>query len=123
LPRARELRKSTQAEAIAWSMRSYKAGHLAQQAAMQAQPRSSYSGVVMSDETERRDKIAKTRAKTATALHQCVAELAECQLAFRDAGCIQEAAALAAKQDSLRHCAEVLGPPTRAQILSAQVTK
>lgn len=117
--RDRELRKSTQAEAVAWAMQSYKAGHMAKAAALQAQPRPSYSGAEVPAELERTDKIARARVNTAAAIHQCIADLDEAETMFRDAGCITEASVLAAERVTLWRTAEELGPPTRAQIVGA----
>jgi hypothetical protein len=73
--RDRELRKSTQAEAIGWSMTAYKAGHMAQQAAEQTDNRPTYSGHELPAETARRDRLQSARARAASAINNAAAEV------------------------------------------------
>lgn len=70
--RDRELRKSTQAEAIGWSMTAFKAGHEVKKA---AGDRATYSGHETSDEIRKRDRLSRQRHEAKSAINNAVAEL------------------------------------------------
>jgi hypothetical protein len=71
--RERELRKSTQAEEIAWGMQAYKQGHQT----VAVEPRLvTYSGHELPAETLHRDKQQAAAARATAALNNAVAELA-----------------------------------------------
>ena len=71
-----ELRKSTDAEQIAWAMQEYKNRWVAEQVE-EAAPRPTYSGHEPSEETKRRDAIQAARTRAASALNNAVAELTD----------------------------------------------
>lgn len=74
--RDRELRKSTQAEAIAWKMHSFKAGDIA--AKLTGQPTAkTYSGAEVPEETKRRDRMQALRNAAGSALNNAVAEVSD----------------------------------------------
>jgi hypothetical protein len=65
----RELRKSTQAEAKGWDMKSFKAGDMARKLADEPTVKT-YSGVEVPEETKRTDRIFNLRIALAAALSQ-----------------------------------------------------
>jgi len=67
-----ELRKSTQAEEIAWGMTAYKKGH---EAVPEGGPRASYTGFEVPEATASRDKRIRQTALAVSALHNAVAEV------------------------------------------------
>lgn len=69
----RELRKSTEAEAIGWAMQAYKAGQNAK--AVQERQITTYSGHELPEEIKRRDLIQAARSRAAQALNNAVAEV------------------------------------------------
>jgi hypothetical protein len=76
-----ELRKSTQAEEIAWAMQEYKKGHptgweVVQQAFEPDEKPKPYSGAVLPEQTQLSDKLQSVRARAAAAINQAEAELA-----------------------------------------------
>jgi hypothetical protein len=71
-----ELRKSTDAETIAWDMKEYKKGWQARQEA-KAGPVATYTGHELPAETQRRDDIQRARTRAAAAMRNAEAELAE----------------------------------------------
>lgn len=75
--RDHELRKSTQAEAIGWSMTAYKAGHEAMAAAAASvdEEGPSYSGHERDADTARRDRLQSARIRAASAINNAAAEL------------------------------------------------
>lgn len=72
----RELRKSTQAETIAWAMQSYKKGQPTRTAA-DIGPKPSYSGTVVDAETHARDEERRTRTKAVSVINNAIAELVD----------------------------------------------
>lgn len=69
--RERELRKSTQAEEIAWSMREFKLG-----GAAKAETREDrYSGYVDTEEQKAADRIHRQRLEAVSALHNAIGEV------------------------------------------------
>ena len=71
-----ELRKALEAEAIGWAMTAYRAGHKMEEAGTTtAAP--AYTGHVLPEETQRRDRIQSAKIKAAAAINTAVAELAE----------------------------------------------
>jgi hypothetical protein len=104
-----ELRKASQAEEIAASMVEYKNRWEAQ---VKAEPGAgvSYTGHELPDDTQRRDRLQKARARASGAMHACIAELAEQLPAFEESALDDEVAALNAKMDNLRRTAELIGP-------------
>jgi hypothetical protein len=70
----RELRKSTQAEAIGWAMQAYKAGRESKKAEVRAQ--SSYVGAELPEDTEQRDQIQSLRARASQVINAAVGEVA-----------------------------------------------
>lgn len=73
--RDRELRKSTQAEQIGWSMVEYKAGYQAE--APREASRPTYSGYQVDDVTARKDAIQSARVRAASALNNAEFEAVE----------------------------------------------
>lgn len=76
-----ELRKSTQAEEIAWAMQEYKkqwpTGWERVQAAFEPEEKTeAYSGAVLPEQTQLTDKLQSLRARAASALNNAEAELA-----------------------------------------------
>lgn len=73
--RNRELSKSTEAEAIGWAMKSFKAGDMAKQ--LKGEPTAkTYSGHELPEETRQRDELASARNRAASAIQNARAELA-----------------------------------------------
>jgi hypothetical protein len=72
--RERELRKSAQAEEIAWSMVEWKDGH-AQAAETHEKP--AYSGYVASEEQAAKDRLLRQQADARGALNNAVGEVGE----------------------------------------------
>lgn len=73
--RDRELRKSTQAEAIGWSMQAFKAGNEAKAfIAASSSSKPTYSGHVVPEEQARRDRLQSGSVNAAAALHNAIAE-------------------------------------------------
>ncbi|MGJ0508899.1 MAG: hypothetical protein ACR652_17585 [Methylocystis sp.] len=70
--RETELRKSTQAEMIAASMREYKAGH---DPVAETRNAPSYTGHELPEETKRRDKRQRLQASARSAVTNAIAEL------------------------------------------------
>lgn len=68
--RERELRKSTQAEEIAWSMREFKLGGAAKAETKQDR----YSGYVDTEEQKTADAIHRQRLEAKSALHNAIGE-------------------------------------------------
>ena len=73
--KVRELRKSTDAEEIAWAMQAYKAGY-DEKAATAKQP-DSYTGFVPTEEQARRDALQKARVDSAQAVNNAVGEMTD----------------------------------------------
>jgi hypothetical protein len=73
-----ELRKSTQAEGIGWSMTGYKKGALSPDQKLE-QPRKrpvdTYSGSKLPDDTIARDKLRTAQARAVAALNNAIAEV------------------------------------------------
>lgn len=105
-----ELRKSTQAEQIGWAMTAYKKGY-AQQQEPAAETRAAYSGHELPAETQRTDRVQRTRARTSSAVSECVAALNEAAEEFDATNMADEAAACRAKLASLRAFAALVAPP------------
>jgi hypothetical protein len=74
--RDHELRKSTQAEAIGWSMKAYKAGHEAKAKALSTSSRPTYTEHELPEEARHRDAVHSARIRAASALNTAVADLA-----------------------------------------------
>ena len=73
-----ELRKSSQAEEIAWAMQAYKANwEPTDPDPPRASATTSYSGHQLPPETQAADALQRARSRAAAALHNAVAELAE----------------------------------------------
>jgi hypothetical protein len=109
-----ELRKSLDAEQIAWAMQSYKAGWPDQpKDPLRASATESYSGHTLPEETQRRDAIQRLRTRTASHINQAVAELNNAAVEFRDLGLTDEAAALDAKVANLKRMSDLIAPPRR----------
>lgn len=70
-----ELRKSTQAEMIAASMREYKAGHLTAETA--ATPAPTYTGHELPEATKKRDRRQRLQASARSAVTNAIAELTD----------------------------------------------
>lgn len=71
--RDRELRKSTEAEEIAWSMREFKRGDLERKAVGEPTVKT-YSGHELPEEVKRRDALQSARIRAVQALNNAVAE-------------------------------------------------
>lgn len=70
----RELRKSTEAEAIGWAMAAFKAGDMAKK--VTGQPTAKYyTGHELPAEVQLRDKVQSTRVRAASAVNNAMAEL------------------------------------------------
>ena len=72
--RDRELRKSTEAEEIAWSMREFKRGDLERKAAGEPTVKA-YSGHELPEETKLHDALMAARIRATGAVHNAIAEL------------------------------------------------
>lgn len=85
-----ELRQSTQAETIAWSMQAYKAGHNASSASVvKAEP--AYTGHLLPADTLARDRRQAALTKAGSRISNAVAELTESAAVAREHGMVQEA--------------------------------
>jgi hypothetical protein len=74
--RDRELRKSTEAEAIGWTMQAYKAGDMAKR--VQGKPTAkAYTGFELTEEQRHRDAMQSAAARAVAALNSAWAELSE----------------------------------------------
>lgn len=102
----RELDKSTEAEAIAWSMQAYKAGHEAKKA--MERNVESYVGAELPEETKRRDRLQAAKNRTRTTIHNTIAELVELGKII-DPGKVK--GAVSHEIDALKHLADLLTPP------------
>lgn len=71
----RELRKSTQAEMIASSMKEFKRGWKSTASPLAARP--SYSGHELPEETKKRDRLQSARVRAVSALNGAVSEVVE----------------------------------------------
>lgn len=105
-----ELRKSTQAEQIGWAMTAYKKGYAQTQEPKAPETRPTYSGHELPAETQRTDRVQRTRARTASAVNECVAALFEAAEEFDATDMADEAAACCAKLASLRAFAAIIAP-------------
>jgi hypothetical protein len=70
--REAELRKSTQAEAIGWGMKAYKAGRRAE--VLVSGEKETYTGHKLDEETLRRDRLQSQKAASVSAIHNAIAE-------------------------------------------------
>lgn len=103
-----ELRQSTQAEMQGCAMRAYKAGVEADEAAGQASL--SYTGHELPEETERRDRQQRSRARSVAALHNAIAEINDAAAVFRETGDVDALATCTGSIDVLKAIAEALAP-------------
>jgi hypothetical protein len=69
-----ELRKSTDAEEIAWDMQAFKKGWK-REAETDTAPPPSYTGAKLSEDTQRRDRVQRARTKAAERVNGAAAEL------------------------------------------------
>lgn len=104
-----ELRKSTQAEQIGWSMTSYKRGEV------EAPPRTkrpppTYTGHELPEETKVRDDERSLRAHAASRCANAAAELAEAAEQFRAFGLTHEAAMLTDEVTEMERLADLVRP-------------
>lgn len=79
--RERELRKSTQAEEIAWSMREFKLG-----TAKAETKQDRYSGYVDTEEQKRADTIHRQRLDASASIHNAIGEINDLAGMIEDAG-------------------------------------
>jgi uncharacterized protein YecA (UPF0149 family) len=109
--RDEELRKSTQAEMIAASMVEYKNKWKASTEAL-AEPRPTYTGHTLPEDTQRRDKLQAARARASASLSNSVAELATLRdLEAADEADRIEVYRLDAAMSAMRQLADEIVPP------------
>jgi tRNA U34 5-carboxymethylaminomethyl modifying enzyme MnmG/GidA len=103
--RERELRKSTQAEEIAWSMREFKLGGAGKAETKQDR----YSGYVDTEEQKRADTIHRQRLEAKSALHNAISETNDlyCLIASEDE---RQARAIEETIRAMRALAELVTP-------------
>jgi hypothetical protein len=79
-----ELRKSTQAEEIAWAMKAYKRGDRKPEAPASSRP--TYTGHELPEQTKHTDAVHSARLRAGSAINAAVAELAALADAWRKLG-------------------------------------
>lgn len=111
-----ELRKSTQAEAIAEAMREYKRGYEAPKVESTLAARPTYTGHQLPEETARRDEEQRARARVVAAVHNAIAEATEAAATLRagsadpDDEQAQDAQLLIDTVESLGHVTALIAP-------------
>lgn len=110
--RNRELRKSTQAEAIGWEMKSYKAGDLAKRALGEPTAKA-YSGHELPEETKRSDAIQTARIRAKETIDSAVSALAVLMEALGEPSTADDNPTIKA----LRELSVEVGPPSRREVL------
>jgi hypothetical protein len=107
----RELRKSTQAEEIAWAMKEYKLDRPKDKPKGQvAATRPTYTGHELPEATKLADAKQAAAARAASALNGAVSELAALADATEAAGDTFTAKGLRAEMDKLQHLSEYVKP-------------
>lgn len=109
---ARELRKSTQAETVAWAMQAYKAGQPVDSPVESRAntTKESYSGHVLDPSTAARDKRQTDLARAAARVHNAIADMTEACATLREYNLHLAAGELTAFIGYARKTAEALTP-------------
>lgn len=107
----RELRKSTQAEAVAWAMQAYKKGHPTDSALVETAETEHYSGFVIDPETAERDRLLATHARASNRIHNGIAALDEARTLLTDKP--EEVEWLVSIIELLKETANDIVPPRR----------
>jgi hypothetical protein len=109
----RELRKSTQAETVAWAMQAYKKGHPTDSALVETAETDHYSGFVIDEETAARDRMQQMKARSSNRIHNGIAAIHEAAELLIGTDDLETVAALNTLNMALRNIADALVPPRR----------
>lgn len=103
----KELRKSTDAEKIAWAMKAQKERQEIDDKTGQLNL-TAYTGHVLPEEVQRRDTEQRHRSRALTAIHNAISELTDAIPAFQAVGKINDVETTQATIDTLRDAADKL---------------